>query len=410
MITLEFKAKGKETQYPCSCAAAPEQAIDEAIKTAQFVRNKCLRHWMDNRGTTRAELYRHNTWLRKEFAFVKALNSHACQASVERCWSAIARFFDNCKKQIPGKKGYPRFKKHCRSVEYKTSGWKLLDPKHIQFTDGKGIGRLKLIGTWDLAFYSKDQIKRVRIIKRADGYYVQFCVKVDVEIETEPTNNTIGLDLGLNYFIADSNGLLRRGCAGAGVWESPKFYRKAEHQLNRANRKKSKKYRRGVKPQSNNYHKARNRYARKHLRVSRQRKEYCKRAAYCVIQANDLVAYENLNVKGLIRNRRLAKSISDAGWYTFREWLEYFGHKYGKVTVAVPPHYTSQNCSNCCETVKKSLSCRTHVCNHCGYVADRDVNAARNILQKGLTTVGQTGSHTLGESRVQGYVGAILRS
>ena len=281
MIVYEFKAKGKKAQYPCSCAAAPEQAIDSAIRTAQFIRNKCLRHWMDNRGASRADLYRHNTWLRQELAFVKALNSSACQASVERCWSSIARFFENCKKQVPGKKGYPKFKKHCRSVEYKTSGWKLLDPKHIQFTDGKGIGKLKLVGTWDLAFYSKDQIKRVRLVRRADGYYVQFCINVDVEVETQSTNNTIGLDLGLNYFIADSNGE---------VWNSPRFYRKAEQQLNRANRKKSKKYRKGVKPQSNNYHKARRRYARSHLRVSRQRKEYCKRAAYCVIQSNDLVA------------------------------------------------------------------------------------------------------------------------
>jgi len=324
-----------------------------------------------------------------EFAFVKALNSQACQASVDRCWSAIARFFDNCKKKVPEKKGYPKFKNRSRSVEYKTSGWKLLDPKHIQFTDGKEIGKLKLIGTWDLAFYTSDQIKRVRLIKRADGYYVQLCIKVNVEIESQPTHRTVGLDLGLKYFIADSNGE---------VWLEPRFYRESEHQLNRANRKKSRKYRRGVKPQSNNYRKARERYARKHLRVSRQRKEYCKRAAYCVIQANDLVAYEDLNVKGLVRNRKLAKSISDAGWSTFREWLEHFGRKYGKVTVAVPPHYTSQNCSNCGETVKKSLSCRTHVCLSCGYVADRDVNAARNILIKGLTTVGHTGSHTLGET------------
>ncbi len=127
MITLEFKAKGKTAQY---------QAIDEAIRTAQFVRNKCLRYWMDNMGTSRVELYRYNTQLRQEFAFVNALNSHACQASVERCWSAIARFFDNCKKKVPGKKGFPRdafggtfgVKKHNRSVEYKISGWKLLDP------------------------------------------------------------------------------------------------------------------------------------------------------------------------------------------------------------------------------------------------------------------------------------------
>ncbi|MGF1674523.1 MAG: RNA-guided endonuclease InsQ/TnpB family protein, partial [Rivularia sp. (in: cyanobacteria)] len=84
-------------------------------------------------------------------------------------------------------------------------------------------------------------------------------------------------------------------------------------------------------------------------------------------------------------------------WYTFRLWLEYFGHKYGKVTVAVPPHNTSQNCSNCGEKVKKSLSTRTHVCPHCGYVADRDLNASINILKLGLSTVGHTGIYATGD-------------
>jgi putative transposase len=95
------------------------------------------------------------------------------------------------------------------SVEYKTSGWKLLDPKHIEFTDKKGIGRLKLIGTWDLAFslgarslgdyespgshrYPVEQIKRVRLVRRADGYYCQFCISVDVKVETEPTKHNVG--------------------------------------------------------------------------------------------------------------------------------------------------------------------------------------------------------------------------
>ncbi|MEM7726761.1 MAG: RNA-guided endonuclease TnpB family protein, partial [Cyanobacteria bacterium P01_A01_bin.45] len=105
MIVLEFKAKGKTTQYA---------GIDEAIKTAQFVRNKCIRYWMDERDVGQKDLYRHSTSLRKEFDFVKTLNSSACQASVERAYSSIARFYDNCKKKILGKKNYPRFKKNCR--------------------------------------------------------------------------------------------------------------------------------------------------------------------------------------------------------------------------------------------------------------------------------------------------------
>jgi putative transposase len=86
----------------------------------------------------------------------------------------------------------------------------------------------------------------------------------------------------------------------------------------------------------------------------------------------------------MVKNHRLAKSISDASWSLFREWVEYFGKVFGVVTVAVPPHYTSQNCSNCGEVVKKTLSTRTHICPHCGHTQDRDWNAARNILEKAL--------------------------
>ena len=361
------------------------------MKTIQFVRNKTLRYWMDNHGVGKTELFRYNTLLRKEFKFVRDLNSHACQVGIERILRAINRFYENCKSKKPGKKGYPKFKKNSRSVEYKISGWKLSENrKHIEFIDKKGIGRLKLIGSRDLNYFQPEQIKRVRIIRRADGYYVQFCINLDPRDtvpKMEPSHRAVGLDLGIKYFLAKSNG---------DTEPNPKFYRKSERQLNRANRKKSKKFRKG-KPQTQNYIKATKRYARKHLRVSRQREEFAKRVALRLIQSNDLVAYEHLNVKGLVKNRHLSKSISDAGWSTFRRWLEYFGYKYGKVTVAVPPHNTSQNCQRCGEKVQKSLSTRTHVCPHCNYVEDRDINAAKNILQLGLSTVGHTGTHTLGE-------------
>ncbi len=384
MIIYELKVKGKGRQY---------RAIDDAIRTSQFIQNKALRYWMDNKKVGRYDLNKYCAVLAAEFPFADELNSMARQSAAERAWSAISRFYDNCKKKVKGKKGFPKFKKNCRSVEYKTSGWKLSNTrKAITFSDRKGIGTLKLKGTYDLNYYDIKQIKRVRLVRRADGYYAQFAIDVDLKVETKPSGQVVGIDLGLKYFIADNKG---------NVEQSPQFYRKSEKQLNRANRKKSKKFskqrKKAKQPQSTNYHKARNRYARKHLRVSRQRKEYCKRLAYSVIQSNDLVAYEDLNVKGLVRNRHLAKSISDAGWSTFRSWLEYFGQKYGKATVAVPPHNTSQNCSNCGKKVKKSLSTRTHVCLHCGYTENRDVNAAINILRLGLSTVGHTGTYAWGD-------------
>ena len=394
MFILEFKAVGKTTQY---------SAIDEAIRTVQFIRNKSLRYWMDNKGVGQKGLYHYSTLLRKEFAFVADLNSSACQASVEPTWSAIARFYDNCKKPSIKKKGYPKFKKNQRSVEYKTSGWKLSeDRKSITFTDKKGIGKLKLKGSRDLNYFQIDQIKRVRIVKRADGYYVQFNIKEDVRAikpkEYEPTKHCVGIDVGLKYFYADSDG---------NIVDIPQHYRKAEKQLNKLNRRKSKKFRKG-KPVSKNYLKAKNRYARKHLKVSRQREEFAKRVALRLIQSSDLIAYEDLAVKNMVRNRHLAKSINDAAWNTFRRWLEYFGYKYGKITVAVPPYNTSQDCSNCRQKVQKSLSVRTHVCPHCGFVCDRDINAAINILKKALGTVGHTGTFVFRAINAWGEDASIL--
>ncbi|MGB3636791.1 MAG: transposase [Rivularia sp. (in: cyanobacteria)] len=382
MFIYEFKVKPKPQQV---------SAIEEAIRTYQFVRNKVLRYWMDNRGVGKTEMFRYNTLLRKEFKFVEDLNSHACQTAVERVLKAVNRFYANCKKQVIGKKGYPKFKKNTRSLEYKVSGWKLSsDRKHISFIDKKNIGTFKLIGSRDLNFYQLNQIKRVRIVCRADGYYVQFSVELDprdIVKPLTPSQKAVGIDVGIKYFLADSQG---------NIEHNPQFYRKGEKQLNRLNRNRSSKYRKG-KPQSLNYQKARIRYARKHLKVSRQREEFVKKVALRLIVSNDLVAYECLNVKGMVKNRHLAKSIFDAGWSLFRRWLNYFGYKYRKLTIAVAPHNTSQNCSNCGEKVRKSLSTRTHICNHCGYIEDRDINAAINILQKGLSTVGHTESDKLGE-------------
>ena len=369
MLVMEFKAILKDSQ---------KVAIGEAIRTAKFVRNKVLRYWMDNRGIGKKELDRYNTQLRDEFEFVKDLNSHACQASVENVERAIKRFFDNCKNKVPGKKGYPRFKKHSRSVEYKQSGWKLSpDKKSIKFTDKKGIGQVKLKGTWDLWRFESKLIKRVRIIQRSDGFYVQFCVNTDNKEQLEATGFTVGLDVGLKEFYTDSDGYAE---------PNPRFYRKGEKRLKFYQRRVSRK-----KKGSTNRKKAINRLGRTHLRISRQREEHAKRLARCVIRSNDLVAYEYLRVKNLVKNHCLAKSINDAGWYKFREWLEHFGDKFGRITVAVNPAYTSQNCSNCGEVVKKSLSTRTHVCK-CGCQLDRDHNAAINILKRALSTVGHTGT------------------
>ncbi|HVA89331.1 MAG TPA: transposase [Chloroflexota bacterium] len=164
---------------------------------------------------------------------------------------------------------------------------------------------------------------------------------------------------------------------------------------------------------SANRGKARNKLARKHLKITRQRKDFAVKTARALVMSNDVIAYENLRVANLVKNRRLAKSISDAGWRTFIAWLDYLAHVYGKVAVAVPPAYTSQDCSRCGARVQKSLSERTHVCPRCGLILDRDHNAARNILALGLrqlevTTAGHAESHAWGQSAL--YSSAATRT
>jgi len=379
MITLEFKLKGKLAQY---------RIIDDMIRTAQFVRNKALRYWIDNEGVKLSDLYKQCAVMAREFEWAGKLNSMARQASAERAIFAIQRFFANCKAKKPGKKGYPQFKKHTRSLEYKTTGWKLsADKRSLTFIDGFEAGTFKLVGSRDLHFYAPTEIKRVRVVRRADGYYVQLCISVERTEEAVPTGKSIGIDVGLNHFYTDSNG---------NTVPNPRYLRKSEKALKRAQKRVSRK-----KKGSKNRKKAINRLGKKHLKVGRQRKDFAVKTALCVVKSSDFVAYEDLQVRNMVKNHKLAKSISDAAWSQFAQGLQYFGKVYGKTVIAVAPMYTSQDCSACGNAVKKSLSVRTHVCS-CGAVLDRDHNAALNILAKGLKQAGIV-LNTVGHTEINAW-------
>ena len=381
MIVLEFKLKGKAEQY---------RVIDEMIRTAQFVRNKTLRYWIDNSRVKLIDLYKQCALMAKEFEWAGKLNSMARQASAERAIFAIQRFFANCKAKTPGKKGYPKFKKHTRSVEYKTSGWKLsADKRCLIFKDGFAAGKFKLVGSRDLHFYAPNEIKRIRVIRRADGYYAQFCINVERTAEFIPTSKAIGIDVGLNHFYTDSDGK---------TVANPRHLRKSEKALKRLQKRVSRK-----KKGSGNRKKAIDKLGRKHLKVSRQRKDFAIKTALYAVKSSDFVAYEDLQVRNMVKNHKLAKSISDAAWSQFAQWLEYFGNVYGKTVIAVPPQYTSQDCSSCGNTVKKTLSTRTHICD-CGATLDRDYNAARNILVKGLKQAGiNLNLNTVGHTEINAW-------
>ena len=373
MLIYEYKLDGTKQQYA---------AIDEAIRIVQFIRNKCLRLWMDTRGISKNDLQCYCAVLAKDFPFASRLNSQARQASASRAWFAVARFYDNCKNHKPGKKGYPKFQHDNRSVEYKQTGWKLeANGKHITFTDGCDIGRLRLVGNpgQKIEAFPLERLKRVRIVRRADGYYCQFGVQATREIVHQPSSRQVGIDLGLKSFLTDSEGH---------TVANPRLWRKAEKRLKRLHRRLSR-----TQKQSQNRKKARKHVANGYLKVQRQREDFARKTANALVTSSDLIAYEDLKIRNLVRNRRLATSIHDAGWGMFLRWVRYYGSAHGVPVLAVEPAFTSQQCSGCGKMVKKSLSVRTHVCPSCGLILDRDHNAARNILAKALEgTVGQTGT------------------
>lgn len=364
MLIYEYKLDGTPQQYA---------AIEEAMRIVQFIRNKALRLWMDTRGTSKNDLQCLCALLAREFHFARKLNSQARQAAASRAWFAIERFYQNCNNHKPGTKGYPRFQHDNRSVEYKQTGWKLEpDGKHITFTDGCSIGHLRLVGNkqQQIEAFPTKQIKRVRIVRRADGYYCQFGVEATRKVEHVPTDSQVGIDLGLLSYYTDSAG---------NTLANPRYHRAGEKKLRRLHRRLSRKQK-----GSQNRKKARKVLAKQYLKVQRQREDFARKQANALVSSHDLIAFEDLKIRSMVRNRHLAKSIQDAGWSTFLRWVKSYGILHGIPVLAVEPAFTSQECSRCHRMVKKSLSVRTHICPGCGLVLDRDHNAALNILSKAL--------------------------
>jgi putative transposase len=263
--------------------------------------------------------------------------------------------------------------------DYKQTGWKIEpDGKHLSFTDGCEIGRLRLVGNkkQSIETFPVKQIKRVRIVRRADGYYCQIAVEAERKVEHIPTGKHTGIDMGLKAFLTDSAG---------NTVANPRHLRKAEQRLKKLHRRLSR-----TQKKSQNRKKARKHLAKAYLKVQRQREDFARKTASTLISSHDLIAYEHLQIRNMVRNRRLAKSISDASWGRFLCWLNYYGQVHNVPVVAVEPAYTSQDCSGCGTRVKKSLSVRTHICPKCGLVLDRDHNAARNILAQAY----RTGEHS----------------
>jgi putative transposase len=291
------------------------------------------------------------------------VHSQVLQDVVLRVEHAYQAFFQRL--QDGGTPGYPRFQGRYRyhSFTYPQFGnGATLDDGHLVLSK---IGRVAV--RWSRPLGGTP--KTVTISKEADGWYVIIAC-ADVEPQPlPPTGRETGIDVGLKVFLITANGE---------IVENPRHLRRAERYLAKCQRRVARR-----KKGSHRRRKAVAVVAKAHQHVQRQRADFHHKTALALLQANDVIYLEDLRVANMLRNHHLAKSISDAGWAQFRIILDAKAACAGRRVVAVPPAYTSQECSGCGERVPKTLSIRTHICPSCGLVLDRDHNAALNIQRAG---------------------------
>jgi putative transposase len=291
------------------------------------------------------------------------------QMLADRLDKAFRRFF--ARKELGEKGGFPRFKKPNRwhSIplrQHQTDFSLSADGKHLSVP--KKLGRSLKI---KLHRPIEGIPQTCHLVLRADGHWYALIVCETLsQTEHTPsacTHPSIGIDVGLKSFLTDSDG---------NTTDNPRYSRQSARTLRRKQRMTARR-----KKGSKRQRKAARSTAQTHLKIKRQRRDFHFKTAKPYAEQYQVIAVEKLNIDNMVQNPHLSKSIMDASWGAFLDILEDKAERAGHQVIRVNPRYTSQKCSRCGEIVQKSLSVRTHICPSCGYVQDRDVNAAKNILQ-----------------------------
>ena len=311
--------------------------------------------------------------LKEKCPELKEVHSKVLQHEVYRLFSnlrALAQLKKNGKRV-----GRLRFKGKgwFKTFTYNQSGFELRKT-------GKRLDRLWLskIGTIPIRAHREIEgnIKQI-VIKRCNSGKWFACVSVESENEPEqkPIQKAVGLDVGLEHFTTDSDGK---------QIENPHHLKKTLKGLERRQKKLSR-----TEKDSNRRNKQRMRVASLHERVTNQRDNFLHKLSRYYVDHYELIAVEDLNIRGMLRNHKLSSSISDVAWSKFAEMLAYEAENAGKLIVRVDPRNTTQRCSRCGGIVKKSLAVRIHRCPYCGLELDRDYNSAIDILKLGLEKIPQ---------------------
>ena len=364
----------KAFKYRLYPTAPQAEKINQNIGCARFVYN----HLLDDRikvwKETKQRSKKTYCDLKKEYAFLKEADSRALLHARENLDVAYDKFF---KESLAG---FPKFKsKHKCRWSYTTDN----NSDAVRF-DGNRL-RLPKVGFVKVVEHRPHEGRILTATishERSGEYYASVLCEIEQTDSSPVTDKVVGVDLGLHDFAV---------CSDGERVEAPKHFRRAEQKLARRQRVFSR-----TQKGSKGHEKARLKVARCHQKIKNQRNDFLQKLSTKLIRENQVICLEDLSVKGMERNKKLAKSVTDASFAKFVSMLEYKAEWYGRKIIKVDRFYPStQLCSGCGyknESIKglSGLKFREWTCPECGEIHDRDLNAAINILKEGLKSIKPT--------------------